>query len=137
MDAILYVEWVNIIFGCGSKITECTQSFLFCGGGVKSVFDMYGCCRVAHVNRILPKYTIPYIITITVDVVPKKNIKTLLVYWFRCCGLIRPPLSPPSTPRSSGSSLSPYCHTHCITGHCTPMLQSITRQSIYFTVTTD
>ena len=72
MDTILYVERVNIIFGWGSKITECTQSFLFCGGGVESVFDMYGCCSVAHVNRILPKYTIPYIITITVDVVPKK-----------------------------------------------------------------
>ena len=80
-EAILYVEWVNIIFSCGSKRTECTQSFLFCGGGAKSVFDMYGCCRVAHVNRTLPKYTIPYIITITVDVVPKKykNLISILV----------------------------------------------------------
>ena len=61
----------NNIFGWGSKITECTQSFLFCGGGAKRVFDAYGRCNVAHVNRICPKNTIPYIITIMVDVVPE------------------------------------------------------------------
>ena len=66
----LYVERVNIIFGYGSKITECTQSFLFCGGRAENVFDMYGHCRVAHVNRILPKYTIPYIRIIMADNVP-------------------------------------------------------------------
>ena len=52
---------LNNIFGWGSKITECTQSFLFCGGEAESVFDIYGCCNVAHVSRISPKNTIPYI----------------------------------------------------------------------------
>ena len=89
MEVILYVERVNIIFGCGSKITECTQSFLFCGGGAESVFDIYGCCNVAHVNRILPKYTIPYIIIIMADNVPKMEyIKPMLSYLFLCGGYL-------------------------------------------------
>ena len=85
-EVILYVEQINNILGCGSKITECTQSFLFCGGGAKSVFNMYGCCSVAHVNKIFPKYTIPYIIIIMANDVPKmeyKNNINLLVWMLR------------------------------------------------------
>ena len=48
---------------------------------VKRVHNIFDCCRVAHVNRICPKHTISYIITITVDVVPKKykNLISILV----------------------------------------------------------
>ena len=34
-------------------MTECTQSFLFCGGGDDRVLDMYGCCSIAHAKRTL------------------------------------------------------------------------------------
>ena len=39
-DVTLYEECVNCIFGCGSKITECTQLFGFCGGGDDKNLDM-------------------------------------------------------------------------------------------------
>ena len=51
-DVTLYDDHVNWIFSCGSKMTECTHSFLFCGGGDR-VLDTYGCCSIAHAKRTL------------------------------------------------------------------------------------
>ena len=52
-DVTLYDKCVSWIFGCGSKITECTQLFGFHGGGDDKVLERYGCCNVAHAKRTL------------------------------------------------------------------------------------
>ena len=52
----MYNDQVNWIFSCGSKMTEHTHSFLFCGGGEDRVcfgVDIYGWCNVAHAKRTL------------------------------------------------------------------------------------
>ena len=52
-DVTLYDKRVSWIFGCGSKITECTQSFGFRAGGNHKDLERYGCCNVAHAKRTL------------------------------------------------------------------------------------
>ena len=52
-DVTLYDKCVSCIFGCGLKITECTQLFWFHGGGDEKVLEMYGCCNVVHAKRTL------------------------------------------------------------------------------------
>ena len=53
----LYKMTESIEFsGCGSKITGCTHSFLFCGGGEDKVCPgggKNGLCNVAHAKRTL------------------------------------------------------------------------------------
>ena len=49
---------------------------------VKCVHNIFDCCRVAHVNRIFSKSTIPYIQIITANDVPKmENNKLNLLVW--------------------------------------------------------
>ena len=54
---LLYKMIGSIEFSdCGLKITECTHSFLFCGGGEDNVCPEFGIvvlCKVAHAKRAL------------------------------------------------------------------------------------
>ena len=60
-------------------MTECTQSFLFCGGGHDRVLDMYGCCNVAHAKRTLHIRYPNNISSAKVFDIPKIN-KQVIVY---------------------------------------------------------
>ena len=79
-DVTLYDDRVNWIFSCGSKITKCTHSFLFWGGGNDKVclgVDIYDWCNVAHAKRTFHTIDIypSNISDIMVNDIPKNKIK--------------------------------------------------------------
>ena len=60
-------------------MTECTQSFLFYGGGDDRFLDMYDCCSIAHAKRTLHIRYPNNISSAMVFGIPKIN-KQIIVY---------------------------------------------------------